>query len=709
MDIAILLSQRQMLAQICVLRFSRRTALLRGLLIGLMAFVAVFSSNAETVSPRRLLEVADFNAPVMSPDTALVAFRVDRASIERNTYDTNWYVQDVSGNLPPRPVADGGIPLRDSAGVSKPATATWSPDGRWIYYRARLDDRVDVWRAAADGSGAEPLTGDMADVREFALSADGKTLFYSVGATRAAVLDAEQFEYDQGIRVDKTVPIGQGLYRSGNVDGRLATQRFSRQWFEPEQLLSDTPDHWKAIDLTTRRNRDVAATYRPSRSLDVSDISAKLSHLRKLVASPGDQRIALLVGPGDESDLNDVELAMLPSRAARAPIACTAELCSNKAITNVQWRPESDEVLFTVTDPHEGRAQSLYRWDVRTGDVHPIVRAAGLVNGGRDPFSECGVTSDAMICVTAEADRPPRLERIELETGRRKVLFDPNSALSMEMVAATPARLLRWTDVNGQEFTGQLFSARTSDGAAPPPLFITYYSCSGFLRGGVGDEWPLASLAEHGISALCINDAPYQNDAVARYSNALTAVESVVNLLASQGEIDRGRVGMGGLSFGSEVTLWTAIHSTVLAAASITSPSIEPNYYLFRMARGDAARANLRKYWQLGSPEETPERWREISPAFLIEKITAPILMQMPEQEYLYSLGFAMPLILDNRGDMYVFPNEPHQKFQPRHKLVAYERNLDWFRFWLQGYEDPSPSKRQQYGHWKSMKPRANS
>jgi len=56
---------------------------------------------------------------------------------------------------------------------------------------------------------------------------------------------------------------------------------------------------------------------------------------------------------------------------------------------------------------------------------------------------------------------------------------------------------------------------------------------------------------------------------------------------------------------------------------------------------------------------------------------------------------------------MYVFANEPHQKFQPRHKLSAYIRNVDWFRFWLQDYEDPDPSKASQYVRWREMRQRA--
>src|SRR3546814_4425137 len=88
------------------------------------------SAHAETISPRRLLEVADLTALVTSPDGSSVAFRLERASVVRNTYDIFWYVQAMDGKAPPRWIADGGVLLHDTAGGSVPGDAVWSPDGR---------------------------------------------------------------------------------------------------------------------------------------------------------------------------------------------------------------------------------------------------------------------------------------------------------------------------------------------------------------------------------------------------------------------------------------------------------------------------------------------------------------------------------------------------------------------------------------------------
>ncbi|WP_343237262.1 Atxe2 family lasso peptide isopeptidase [Xanthomonas sp.] len=662
--------------------------------------------HAEAVPPRRLLEVADIGGPTLSPEGRRVAFRVEQAALERNTYDSAWYVQGL-GDASPRRVAEGGVPLRDSAGGALPARAVWSPDGRWIYYRARVDGRIDVWRAAADGTGAAPVTRDAADVREFVLDPDGRVLRYSVGATREEVLSAEQAEYDRGIHIDETVPIGQGLFRSGNVEGRLATQRFGKVWFDRASLLAEVPDRWMALDLQTGATRALAAApeaaAEPAPAAGMAGVDGDPW---KSVRDPRGGSIALLARVGDgrgQLHRPDVLLSVLRGGHARRAVHCTSAACTGKAITGIQWRPGHDEVLFTITDPGLGLAQSILRWNVESGAVRQVVRTRGLVNGGRDPASNCGLSAEALVCVTAEADRPPRLERIDLESGERHVLFDPNVALALDMARVAPARLLRWADAQGRWFSGQYYPARRR-GIAPAPLFVTYYSCPGFVRGGAGDEWPLASLAQAGISALCINQLPgYTLDAVERHGQGLAAVESAIDLLSSAGEVDRTRVGMGGLSFGGAVTLWTATESDLLAAASVANPVVSPTYYLFGSMKGEGFLKGLRDMWGLGAPGETPERWKALSPAFKLDRIRAPILFQHSEQEYLYALDYEIPLIRAQRADLYVFPNEPHQKFQPRHKLAAYERNLDWFRFWLQGYEDPSPAKAAQYSRWRLM------
>src|SRR3546814_13558391 len=82
------------------------------------------------------------------------------------------------------------------------------------------------------------------------------------------------------------------------------------------------------------------------------------------------------------------------------------------------------------------------------------------------------------------------------------------------------------------------------------PLFVTYYSCAGYLRGGLGDEWPLLPLASSGIAALCVNyyrPSRVNRDAAVDYDIGRVSVETIAEILIDRGLVYRGAIGMGGV------------------------------------------------------------------------------------------------------------------------------------------------------------------
>ncbi|HEY3814557.1 MAG TPA: hypothetical protein VGL66_15150 [Caulobacteraceae bacterium] len=50
------------------------------------------------------------------------------------------------------------------------------------------------------------------------------------------------------------------------------------------------------------------------------------------------------------------------------------------------------------------------------------------------------------------------------------------------------------------------------------------------------------------------------------------------------------------------------------------------------------------------------------------------------------------------------FPQGEHILIVPSERLASQGGNVDWFRFWLQGYEDPDPAKRPQYVRWEALR-----
>jgi hypothetical protein len=80
-------------------------------------------------------------------------------------------------------------------------------------------------------------------------------------------------------------------------------------------------------------------------------------------------------------------------------------------------------------------------------------------------------------------------------------------------------------------------------------------------------------------------------------------------------------------------------------------------------------------------------------------------LIQTSDFEHIRALQDVITLTEAHKPvEMHVFPNEYHVKWEPVHRLTAYERSLDWFNFWLREVEDPDPKKAAQYQRWRQLK-----
>jgi len=54
--------------------------------------------------------------------------------------------------------------------------------------------------------------------------------------------------------------------------------------------------------------------------------------------------------------------------------------------------------------------------------------------------------------------------------------------------------------------------------------------------------------------------------------------------------------------------------------------------------------------------------------------------------------------------ELFIYPDELHHLNQPKHRYQIYERNLDWFRFWLKSEESADPAKSGQYQRWRQLR-----
>jgi hypothetical protein len=54
--------------------------------------------------------------------------------------------------------------------------------------------------------------------------------------------------------------------------------------------------------------------------------------------------------------------------------------------------------------------------------------------------------------------------------------------------------------------------------------------------------------------------------------------------------------------------------------------------------------------------------------------------------------------------DLIIFNTDEHVLTNPAMRLASQGGSVDWFQFWLQGYEDPDPAKQEQYKRWRDLR-----
>jgi len=94
-----------------------------------------------------------------------------------------------------------------------------------------------------------------------------------------------------------------------------------------------------------------------------------------------------------------------------------------------------------------------------------------------------------------------------------------------------------------------------------------------------------------------------------------------------------------------------------------------------------------------------------MAPEVNADRIDVPVLNNDPDSEFLEDLALYTSLReLGKPMELFIYPNELHVVNQPKHRFEIYERNLDWFRFWLKSEEAPDSAKKEQYQRWRQLR-----
>jgi hypothetical protein len=315
------------------------------------------------------------------------------------------------------------------------------------------------------------------------------------------------------------------------------------------------------------------------------------------------------------------------------------------------------------------------------------------------------VRSDTVtVSIHQDLNQPPALWATDVHAGVSKELWNPNPQLAtLEMGQAS---VIHWRDSSGYQWTAGLVKPYGYTPGRHYPLVIQTHGFDQheFLAdGSYTTGFAAQSLAAAGIMVLQMDDRrdrhlkPVSEEATSFAIGCAAGIQQ----LATDGLINPSEVGIIGFSRTSwyvETTL--EMYPKLFKAATIID-GIDQGYVsdiLFcpglPSCKSDHVAAN-------GGPPFGKDlyHWLMVAPSFNLNKIQTPLRIEairwfsVLEEWEIYSSLYQQ----GKPVDLIYIPAGQHILQQPQQRFVSQQGNVDWFRFWLQGYEAPDPEKKAEY------------
>lgn len=645
------------------------------------------SPGAATGDPKltgqALVEIRDFGDANVSPDGKWAAMILRRADAGRDSYCIGVLLVPLDGGGKSRLVDVGGefrMARSDLRGVSDIFSGAplddapvWSPNSRTIAYLRRDGGITQAWIAPIAGK-ARQLTHLGEDVRAI------------TWASASAVT----------IKWRPTLDVRAEIEREGRT-GYLYDRRF---WAVSEAHPNPPPAATASATLDASTGRQLVE---PARAAEPDRPAAA----RLFVRIPGGGR----AWTEPQQPVRYAGPSVLKVESGGRDLSC-GNPCSAR-VSGIWARGPGELLFLRGGSPANGGRTELYSWRLDR-DAEPR-----RVLATDDALSSCALAGRRLLCGRETARQPRTLVAIDTEDGTMTTIYDPNPEFAGRI--ANPVQRLRWTAADGVSSYGDLVLPPDHRPGQRHPLIIVQYVSDGFLRGGVGDEYPIHLFAARGFAVLSFTrPLPPGRDSDATDANSyqranikgwadrrrvLASLEAGIDVVLALGVADPERIGLTGLSDGSATVQFALLNSTRFRAAATTT-CCESSGVL-----GDVGLAYSDATTAAGYPApgfDDPSFWKPFSLAANAGTMRTPLLIQAADREY--RLALETYAALDHAEapvEMYVFPDEHHVKSHPAHRLAIYERNLAWFDFWLNGVASPDPGSARTMARWQALKVRA--
>lgn len=578
----------------------------------------------------------------------------------------------------PRVVVGTGLPLHSLMDTKRRSTCP-NDDELWV----------------VEGGHARPVTDPLTKQIERINTHYGKTLLtispsgrYAIAARAVTEIPREWARYDPGAGISRIVAVS------------------------PERLKLaydiDVPEEMVLIDLETGGSFVL--------------VDAPLG------------RDAEYMGPTEASWSPDGKLVMLTNLMLPLDGGTDAEQhkrlnAAYVVLLDMQtrsWTPVARLKLYGPKDIHGWWPESIQTdWlhsevVIRYSAHGPAPEAYRLNNGQSVETTAPSVIADEAdatpikVAVRQDLNAPPALFVKLIGSLGYARIWDPNP--QFENIVFGHAEAYSWKDLYGREIHGVLIEPPDFKPGRRYPLVIearSYRQDHFVIDGTYATAVAAQAMAGSGLMVLQAGEPAVPRGESFRDGTAaaLEGYKAAIAKLAGEKLVDPRRVGIIGFSRTCDNVMFAVTQApSLFAAATIANGFTYGVMGYLEIVDLTTDNVAMKQWWlhyggnPLGDALGTFERE---SMLFNLHRVTIPLRVETHDPSYILTdwETYAALRSLNKPVDLIVMPYATHVVSMPADVFESQQGDLDWFRFWLQGYEGPpNHEDPNQYKRWEHLR-----
>ncbi len=644
----------------------------------------------------------------ISPDGKYVALTDLRWDFDADTRHTDLWVAHIESRAMRRLTFD---PASDNH-------PEWSADGKWIYFTSSrgeddepppLNAKTQVWKVSVDGGAPLPVTRFKDGVDDYAISKDGKTLYYVQSSEE--VEDPwkdlkekyDDLDYGRGVMnyselkaLDLETWRTETLVDEDRVIRQFAVSpsgaRIAMITTPTEELIAN--EGLSTVDIWDRKTGE--ATSVPD-TLWRDAAPSPYGWIEGLAWSADESRLAFRVDfDGYPAELYVIHMQggkTIPHRLKREKEYSLGESGT------ILWVGASHDLCFVAEE--RARARVVCIRDVRAGSqgkldvLTPgdwVTRAFSLSRDGRTLAAALGdVTIPNDVFVTSTRGTPNL---------RRVTNINPQ----VDTWKLPQIEVVSWIGADGDTVEGILELPYDYEPGTPLPLHVAlhggptasdkfYFEFWIYGRG----LWPAlgwAVFAPNYRGSTGYGDRFLTELVGAECDIEVKDVLTGVDMLIERGIADPEKMAVSGWSNGGLVTNCIITQTDRFQAASTGAGVID-----MALQWGIEDTPGHVVNFMEGLPWEKPDEYREASALWALDKVRTPTLIHVGEADPRVPAANAKALFrgldfyLDVPTELVVYPGQGHGLNKYTHRKAKMDWDIAWFDHYVLGKPLDAPEK----------------